>query len=60
LFPKRGYRRLLDGTIVHDVTTDVNEFHLEVAKDEMTQPPPRILEERGRGTEICNQEDQDK
>jgi hypothetical protein len=57
LFPLNGERRLLDGTVVHPVTGDENEFHAVVNCQEMQTPAPRITEERGRGTRIANVED---
>jgi hypothetical protein len=59
-YPKDGYRRLLDGTIAHKVTTDFNEFQAFRAHEELLMPPARILEERGRGTVIANLTDQGK
>jgi hypothetical protein len=55
-----GYRRLIDGTVVHDVTMDHHEFHSILALDDMIVPPPKIQEERGRGTEINALTDQAK
>jgi hypothetical protein len=60
MYPKVGYRRLTDGLIVHNVTTDLHEFHTVSALDDMIVPPPKILEERGRGTEIHCLADQAK
>jgi hypothetical protein len=51
---------LIDGTAVHNVTTKISEFHAVLALDEMIVPPPKILEERGRGTEIHSIADQAK
>jgi hypothetical protein len=48
MYPKAGYRRLIDGTTVHNVTTDLREFHEVLAVDDLIEPPPKILEERGR------------
>jgi hypothetical protein len=60
MYPKAGHRRLIDGAVVHDVTMDRNEFLTILALDDMIVPPPKILEERGRGTEIHSLEDKDK
>jgi hypothetical protein len=60
IYPRVGYRRLIDGTVVHNVTADTNEFHAVLALDDMIVPPPKILEERGRGTEIHSLADQAK
>jgi hypothetical protein len=47
-------RREIDGTVVHGVTWDRQEFQAIVAAAEKVDPPPNILEERGRGTLIRN------
>jgi hypothetical protein len=60
LYPKVGHRRLIDGTIVHEVTQDYEEWRNIIALDSMIAPPPKILEERGRGTEIHSLADQAK
>jgi hypothetical protein len=60
MYPKADYRRLVDGTIIHNFTTDLREFQQVLAVDELIEPPPKILEERGRGTEICSMVDQEK
>jgi hypothetical protein len=57
-FPLNGYRRLTDGTVVHRVTKDYNLFQAARMDEEIQTPPPKILEERGRGTLITNVEDQ--
>jgi hypothetical protein len=53
-------RREIDGTVVHGVTWDHREHQAAVAEDERVVPPPKILEERGRGTLIRNGESQGK
>jgi hypothetical protein len=60
MYPKAGYRRLVDGTIIHNFTTDRNEFQGLLAVDHLIEPPPKILEEHGRRTEICSVVDQGK
>jgi hypothetical protein len=60
LYPKAGYRRLTDWSIVRNVTTDLHEFQSVLALDDMIVPPPKTLEERGRGTEIHSLADQAK
>jgi hypothetical protein len=60
IFPKAGCRRLIDGSVVHNVTTDLHEYHSVLALDDMIVRPPKILEERGRGTEIHSLADQAK
>jgi hypothetical protein len=58
--PVNGYRREVDGTVVHGVTWDIREHRAIVASDEMIEPPPKILEERGRGTLIRDIKSQGK
>jgi hypothetical protein len=60
IYPLNGYRRLLDGTVVHKVTTDFDLFNAARADEELAIPPAKILEERGRGTIIANLVDQGK
>jgi hypothetical protein len=45
-------RRNLDGTVVHGLSWVRNEFLAVISADEKVVPPPKILEERGRGTVI--------
>jgi hypothetical protein len=59
-YPTSGYRRLIDGTVVHRTTEDFAEFQNALAHEEMIVPPAKVLEERGRGTEIHNVPDQGK
>jgi hypothetical protein len=47
-------RREIDGTVVHGVTWDHHEFSAIVAAAEKVDPPPKILEDRGKGTLIMN------
>jgi hypothetical protein len=60
IYPKADYRRLIDGSVVHDVTTDRNKFLTILTLNDMIVPPLKILEERGRGTEIRSLEDMGK
>jgi hypothetical protein len=60
IYPKIGYRRLIDGTVVHDITEDFGEFRTILAHDAMITLPVRIQEERGRGIEIHSVADQAK
>jgi hypothetical protein len=58
LYPAMGYRRLIDGTIVHKCTKDVREGQQILAEDATIVPPVKVIEERGRGTEIHSTADQ--
>jgi hypothetical protein len=60
IYPLNGYRRLTDGTVVHKVTGNHDLFHAARADHEVQPLPPKILEERGRGTAITKVEDQGK
>jgi hypothetical protein len=60
IYPLQGHRRLTDGTVVHSVTNDRNLYWAVAADQTIQVCPPKILEERGRGTLITNQEDQGK
>jgi hypothetical protein len=59
-YPIMGYRRMLDGSVIHKVTVDFDEFQTVRAQEAMVVPPVKVLEERGRGTEIYNTTDQGK
>jgi hypothetical protein len=59
-FPIMGYRRTVEGAVVHKVTVDHKEFRAVVSQDAMIPLPAKILEERGRGTEIHSTPDQGK
>jgi hypothetical protein len=60
VYPVQGHRRLTDGTVVHGITND-RDIYWAFASDHTIQVcPPKILEERGRGTLISNQADQGK
>jgi hypothetical protein len=58
LYPAFSYRRLIDGTIVHKCTTDYREGQQILTEDVPATQPTRVLEERGRGTEIHSITDQ--
>jgi hypothetical protein len=58
--PIGAVRREIDGTPVHGVTWDFKEHRAITALDEKVEPPPKILEERGRGTVIRNLTSQGK
>jgi hypothetical protein len=53
-------RRENDGTVVHGVSWDRLEQRKIMSAEEKVVPPPKILEERGRGTVIKNQKSQGK
>jgi hypothetical protein len=53
-------RRENDGTVVHGVEWDRVKHRAIMNEDEKVVPPPKILEERGRGTVIKNQANQGK
>jgi hypothetical protein len=53
-------RRNLDGTVVHGISWDRNKFLAAISEDEKVVPPPKILEERGRGTVIRSLRNQGK
>jgi hypothetical protein len=59
-YPINGYRRWTDGPVVHRITWDLKEYQAVVADDSMSISPAKILEERGRGTEIRKQMNQGK
>jgi hypothetical protein len=58
IYPKEGYRRLIDGTIMHKLTADFKEFQAFRAQEELLILPAKILEERGRGTVTAKLMDQ--
>jgi hypothetical protein len=60
IYPLNGHRRLTDGAVVHGVTNDYDIFRAAAADHELQKLPPKILEERGRGTQIMSVEDQGK
>jgi hypothetical protein len=53
-------RRNLNGTVVHGISWDRNEFRSAIAEDEKVVPPQKILEDRGRGTVIRSLRNQGK
>jgi hypothetical protein len=59
-YPALPERRLLDGTIVHKCTTDSRTSQLFRAGNAPVNHPLRIIEDRGRGSEIHNEEDMDR
>jgi hypothetical protein len=60
IYPRMGYRRLIDGSVVHNVTENFKEFQTILAHESMVVPPVKVLEERWRGTEIHSSADQAK
>jgi hypothetical protein len=60
MYQLNSCRRLLDGTVVHEITEDIGLFQTIRDAHEPQVLPPKILEERGRGTIITSQEDQGK
>jgi hypothetical protein len=60
IYPAQAYRRTVDGTIVHNCTTDYRTGQLLRASAEITEPPARVIEDRGRGSEINSVTDQGK
>jgi hypothetical protein len=57
LYPALGYRRLVDGSIVHRCTTDYRTGRLLRGEDVPADQPVRILEDKGRRAEIHSTED---
>jgi hypothetical protein len=60
IYPLNGYRRLTDGTVVHQSTRNLDLYEVAWRDHEVIVQPPKILEERGRGTIIVSPEDQGK
>jgi hypothetical protein len=60
IYPAQACRRLMDGTIVHNCTTDYRTGQLLRAAAETIDPPVSIIEDRGRGSEINSVADQGK
>jgi hypothetical protein len=60
IYPLNGHRRLTDTTVVHQSTRDQALYELAWRDHEVIVQPPKILEERGRGTIIVSPEDQGK
>jgi hypothetical protein len=58
IYPLNGFRRLTDGAIVHSTTDNRDIFWAAAADQNIQVCPPKIIEERGRGTLITNQADQ--
>jgi hypothetical protein len=59
-YPALPERRLVDGTIVHKGITDSRTSQLIRAGNAPVNHPLRIIEDRGRGSEIHNEEDTDR
>jgi hypothetical protein len=60
IYPAQACRRLIDGTIVHNCTTDYRTGQLLRAAAETVDPPANVIEDRGRGSEINSVSDQGK
>jgi hypothetical protein len=60
LYPAVAYRRLSDGTIVHNCAREYRASQIIRAEGSPADQPPRIVEDKGRGSEIHSQEDQGK
>jgi hypothetical protein len=60
LYPALAYRGLLLGTIVHNCMTDYRANQVVRADRGQQEHPPRIIEDKGRGSEIHSKEDQGK
>jgi ribonuclease HI len=54
VFPLKGIRRLVDGTIVHPTTADHDQFWAEAEDQQIREHPAKVTEDRGRGTLITN------
>jgi hypothetical protein len=60
IYPAHAYRRTIDGTIVHNCTRDYRTGQLLGSEGAPVKQPVRIIEDRGRGSEIHNSADQGK
>jgi hypothetical protein len=60
IYPANAYRRTIDGTIVHNCTRDYRTGELLRSEGVTAEPPARIIEDRGRGSEIHSPADQGK
>jgi hypothetical protein len=58
--PTLPIRRNLDGTVVHGITWEWTELQALIEKDKKIEHPPKIVEDRGRGTSIRNLTSQGK
>jgi hypothetical protein len=57
VYPKIPVARLPDGTIRHETTDDAKSFQAAFDVDLISEPPVRIQEDAGRGTDInCAQD----
>jgi hypothetical protein len=60
IYPAVACRRLSDGTIVHNCTRDYRAGQIIRSEGLPAIQPPRIIEDKGRGSEIHSREDQGK
>jgi hypothetical protein len=60
IYPAVAYRRLIDGTIVHNCTKDYQTGQLLRSECTPAEQPARIIEDRGRGSEIHSPADQSR
>jgi hypothetical protein len=58
--PTLPIRREIDGTVVHGITWEWSELRALINEDAEVEHPPKIIEERGRGTLIRNLRSQGK
>jgi hypothetical protein len=58
--PTLPIRRNIDGTVVHGITWEWKELRALIEKDKRIKHPPKIVEDRGRGTLIRNLRSQGK
>jgi hypothetical protein len=60
IYPAIAYRRTNDGVIVHNCSTDFRAAQILRAEGSPVIHPIRIIEDKGRGSEIHNLDDQGK
>jgi hypothetical protein len=60
IYPAAAYRRTVDGTIAHNCIRDFRTGQILRSEAIPASQPTRIIEDRGRGSEIHNKEDQGK
>jgi hypothetical protein len=60
IYPALAYRRTNDGIIVHNCTNDYRANQILRSEADPVEHPVRIIEDRGRGSEIHSLEDQGK
>jgi hypothetical protein len=58
--PTLPIRRNIDGTVVHGITGDGAELSALIDEDTEVRHPPKVVEDRGRGTLIRNRTSQGK